>query len=181
MEDDPISLSADLAGNIGVFRDRFGASGNADIIIRRFRSGAFISALMTIDGMTDTREIDENILKPCMALPPDAGEDAPAESRVDYLIENVVSVLPTEMKSNFDDLLADALSGQSVLLCDGCAAACVMDTRGFESAPSADRRQSRLCSARTKASANPSEPTSPASAHCAARRADDDFSPSAAR
>ena len=132
MEDDPISLSADLARNIGVFRDRFGASGNADIIIRRFRSGAFISALMTIDGMTDTREIDENILKPCMALPPDAGEDAPAESRVDYLIENVVSVLPTEMKSNFDDLIADALSGQSVLLCDGCAAACVMDTRGFE-------------------------------------------------
>ena len=61
MEDDPISLSADLARNIGVFRDRFGASGNADIIIRRFRSGAFISALMTIDGMTDTREIDENI------------------------------------------------------------------------------------------------------------------------
>ena len=59
MEDDPISLSADLARNIGVFRDRFGASGNADIIIRRFRSGAFISALMTIDGMTDTREIDE--------------------------------------------------------------------------------------------------------------------------
>ena len=37
MEDDPISLSADLARNIGVFRDRFGASGNADIIIRRFR------------------------------------------------------------------------------------------------------------------------------------------------
>lgn len=36
MEDDPISLSADLARNIGVFRDRFGASGNADIIIRRF-------------------------------------------------------------------------------------------------------------------------------------------------
>ena len=48
MEDDPISLSADLARNIGVFRDRFGASGNADIIIRRFRSGAFISALITI-------------------------------------------------------------------------------------------------------------------------------------
>ena len=69
MEDDPISLSADLARNIGVFRDRFGASGNADIIIRRFRSGAFISALITIDGMTDPRETDENILKPCMALP----------------------------------------------------------------------------------------------------------------
>lgn len=161
MEDDPISLSADLARNIGVFRDRFGASGNADIIIRKFRSGAFISALMTIDGMTDTREIDENILKPCMALPPDAGEDAPAESRVDYLIENVVSVLPTEMKSNFDDLIADALSGQSVLLCDGCAAACVMDTRGFEKRAVGRPEAEQVVLGRTKASANPSEPTSP--------------------
>ena len=55
MEDDPISLSADLARNIGVFRDRFGASGNADIIISRFRSGAFNSAKMNIDGKTDAR------------------------------------------------------------------------------------------------------------------------------
>ena len=132
MEDDPISLSADLARNIAFLRGRFGASSNADVIIRKFRSGAFDAALLTIDGMTDTREIDENILKPCMALPPEAGEDVPPENRVDYLIERVVSVLPTEMKSNFDDLIADALSGQSVLLCDGCAVACVMDTRGFE-------------------------------------------------
>ena len=82
--------------------------------------------------MTDTREIDENILKPCMALPHDAGADVPPEARVGYLMENAVSVLPTETKSRFDELIADALSGQSVLLCDGCACACVMDTRGFE-------------------------------------------------
>ena len=132
MEDDPISLSGDLSGDVRVFRDRFRASDNADVIIRRFRSGAFFSALVTIDGMTDTREIDENILKPCMALPHDAGADVPPEARVGYLMENAVSVLPTETKSRFDELIADALSGQSVLLCDGCACACVMDTRGFE-------------------------------------------------
>ena len=132
MEDDPISLSGDLSGDVRVFRDRFRASDNADVIIRRFRSGAFFSALVTIDGMTDTREIDENILKPCMALPHDAGADVPSEARVGYLMENAVSVLPTETKSRFDELIADALSGQSVLLCDGCACACVMDTRGFE-------------------------------------------------
>jgi len=73
MEDDPISLSGDLSGDVRVFRDRFRASDNADVIIRRFRSGAFFSALVTIDGMTDTREIDENILKPCMALPHGGG------------------------------------------------------------------------------------------------------------
>ena len=52
MEDDPISLSGDLSGDVRVFRDRFRASDNADVIIRRFRSGAFFSALVTIDGMT---------------------------------------------------------------------------------------------------------------------------------
>ena len=118
MEDDPISLSGDLSRNIRIFRDRFRASDNADVILRRFRSGAFFAALLTIDGMTDTREIDENILKPCMALPHDAGADVPPESRVDFLMENAVSVLPTDMKSNFDDLNADALSGPSELLCD---------------------------------------------------------------
>ena len=118
MEDDPISLSGDLSGDVRVFRNRFRASDNADVIIRRFRSGAFFSALVTIDGMTDTREIDENILKPCMALPHDAGADVPPEARVGYLMENAVSVLPTETKSRFDELIADALSGQSVLLCD---------------------------------------------------------------
>ena len=41
MEDDPISLSGDLSGDVRVFRDRFRASDNADVIIRRFRSGAF--------------------------------------------------------------------------------------------------------------------------------------------
>ena len=132
MEDDPISLCSELSRNLAALRGRFCAGSNADVILRRFRSGAFDSALLTIDGMTDTREIDENILKPCMALPPEAGEDVPPENRVDYLIARVVSVLPTEMNSNFDDLIADALSGQSVLLCDGCAVACVMDTRGFE-------------------------------------------------
>ena len=100
MEDDPISLSGDLSGDVRVFRDRFRASDNADVIIRRFRSGAFFSALVTIDGMTDTREIDENILKPCMALPHDAGADVPPEARVGYLMENAVSGLPTARFSN---------------------------------------------------------------------------------
>ena len=62
MEDDPISLSGDLSGDVRVFRDRFRASDNADIIIRRFRSGAFFSALVTIDGMTDTRESAPRLL-----------------------------------------------------------------------------------------------------------------------
>lgn len=132
MNEEPISLCPQLARNLDIFKARLGAPGNMDVIVRRFRSGAFESALLAIDGMTDAREIDENILRPCMDLPRDAAEHVPPCERVPYLMENAVSILPMKIKQNVDELLSDALSGQCVLLSEGCAVACVMDTRGFE-------------------------------------------------
>ena len=128
----PIELLSSLEGNLRIFRERLFAPDNADVLLRRFRSGAFESALLAIDGMTDSREIDENILKPCMDLPGDAGQDIAEGERIAFLMAHAVSILPIRFKTNMDDLIADALSGQCVLLCEGCAVACVMDTRGFE-------------------------------------------------
>ena len=132
MNDDPILLCPLLARNIEVFKSRLGAPANADVIVRRFRSGAFESAVLAIDGMVDARRVDENILKPCMDLPESAGEHVPPCERVSFLMAHAVSILPMKMKENVDELLADALSGQCVLLSEGCAVASVMDTRGFE-------------------------------------------------
>ena len=125
MEDSPICLTGSLAVNLRCLRERLCMPDNQDVLLRRFRSGAFESALLAIDGMCDAREIDENVLKPCMDLPRDAGADVPQEERVHYLMENAVSILPMELKTDFDELIADALSGQSVLLCEGCATACM--------------------------------------------------------
>ena len=132
MEENPIELLSSLEGNLRVFRARRCMPDNADVILRRFRSGAFESALLAIDGMTDSREIDENILKPCMDLPADTGQDVAESERVAFLMVHAVSILPMQLKTNMDEIIADALSGQCVLLCEGCAVACVMDTRGFE-------------------------------------------------
>ena len=129
---DAVALCKGLVRNLEILRARLGAPDNADVIIRRFRSGAFESALLAIDGMVDSELIDENILKPCMDLPHDAGGDVPQAERVAYLMENAVSILPMALKDNIDELLADVLSGQCALLCEGCAVACVMDTRGFD-------------------------------------------------
>ena len=60
----PIELLSSLEDNLRVFRERLFAPDNADVLLRRFRSGAFESALLAIDGMTDSREIDESILMP---------------------------------------------------------------------------------------------------------------------
>ncbi len=132
MECDAVSLLPSLTRNIDIFRARFGAPDNADVIVRRFRAGAFEAALIAVDGMVDTKTLNENILKPCMDLPAPAGEEVMPQERVAFLMAHAVSVLPMKMKDNFDDLISDALSGQSVLLCEGCSTACVMDTRGFE-------------------------------------------------
>ena len=121
-----------LRRNLDVFRARLGAPDNEDVIVRRFRAGAFDAALLAIDGMADSGLIDENILKPCMDLPRDAGEDVPDGERTAYLMENAVSILPMKMKDSVDQILSDVLGGQCALLCEGCAEACVMDTRGFD-------------------------------------------------
>ena len=130
--EDAVTLCAVLARNLDIFRYRLGAPANADVLARRFRSGAFESALVAIDGMVNTQMIDENILKPCMDLPDCAGEDVLPQHRVSFLMAHAVSVLPMKMKDNIDEILSDVLGGQCALMCEGCAVACVMDTRGFE-------------------------------------------------
>ena len=130
--EDAVTLCAVLSRNLDIFRWRLGAPTNADVLIRRFQSGAFESAIIAVDGMVNTQMVDENILKPCMDLPEDAGEDIPDEERTAYLMGNAVSVLPMKMKENIDEIIADVLGGQCALLCEGCSIASVMDTRGFE-------------------------------------------------
>ena len=129
---DAVELTGSFTVNLDLFRSRLNAPDNMDVIVRRFRSGAFESALLAIDGMCDAKEIDEQILKPCMDLPQSAGEDVSQEARVGWLMEHAVSILPMKMKTNVDEIIADALSGQCVLFCEDCKTACVMDTRGFE-------------------------------------------------
>ncbi|MCI7735622.1 MAG: spore germination protein [Clostridiales bacterium] len=132
MCDDAIVLCGRLSRDLDVLRARLGAPGNADVLIRRFRSGAFESAVVAIDGMVNVTTVDENILKPCMDLPASAGEDVAEEERVAFLMAHAVSVLPVKMETRVDALLTDVLSGQTALLCEGCAEAAIMDTRGFD-------------------------------------------------
>ena len=129
---DAVELTDSLRVNLDIFRARLNAPDNMDVLLRRFRSGAFESALLAIDGMCDKKEIDEQVLQPCMDLPESAGEQVPEGERAAWLMAHAVSILPMKMKTNIDEIISDALSGQSVLICEGCKTACVMDTRGFE-------------------------------------------------
>ena len=132
MCDDALTLCPLLSRNLEIFASRLGAPTNADVLLRRFRSGAFESAVFAVDGMTDGKLVAEHVIEPCMALPEGAGADVAPSERAAFLAARAVSVLPAKLKDGVDELIADALSGQSVLLCEGCAQALVMDTRGFD-------------------------------------------------
>ena len=60
--EDAIELCPVLKRNIEILSSRLGAPANADVLRRRFQSGAFESALIAVDGMVNTQLIDENIL-----------------------------------------------------------------------------------------------------------------------
>lgn len=132
MCDDAITLMTPLQRNLDVFRARLGAPVNADVLLRRFMSAGFECAVLAIDGMTDAKTVAEHVIEPCEQLPEAAGRDVPEAERAAFLLAHAVSVLPAKIKDRVDELIADALSGQCVLLCDGCASAAVLDTRGFE-------------------------------------------------
>ena len=51
--EDAVTLCPVLARNIEFFKSRLGAPANADVLIRRFQSGAFESALIAIDGLVN--------------------------------------------------------------------------------------------------------------------------------
>ena len=125
-------LCGDLERNLDTFKARLGVPGNGDVLIRRFQSGAFSSAVLAVDGMANTQMIDENLLKPCMELAPQSGEDVPEDERVSFLMARAVSILPMKFSDNVDTILSDILSGQCALFCEGCARCCIMDTRGYE-------------------------------------------------
>jgi len=49
MLEDAVTLCEKLDRNLEIFRYRLGAPDNADVLVRRFRSGAFESALIAMD------------------------------------------------------------------------------------------------------------------------------------
>lgn len=130
--EDAVTLTPSLARNLAVLSARLHVPQNADVLIRRFQSGAFASAVVAIDGMVNSQRIDENILKPCMDLPRSAGADVAGAARAAFLMENAVSVIAAKRKDNVDEILSDVLGGQCALLCEGCAQAVVMDVRGYD-------------------------------------------------
>lgn len=121
-------IDASLEYTLALFRDVLRAPKNADVVLRRFHVAGFDAALVFLDGMANASTINLNILEPCLLAP--AFEGAAAE-RAGWLSREVVAVSEAKETDQLDDAVASVLVGETVLLCDGCPNALMLETKGF--------------------------------------------------
>lgn len=124
--DQPEGLFPKLDDNIAHIREAFRADINSDLIVRDFVVGSARAALVFINGMSDTVQLCDFILREGMR----AGQ-TPGDA-LKYISENVFSVNEIESVYLWSALRTAVLDGKSAVFVDGETGALVMDTRGYE-------------------------------------------------
>ncbi|HHX50162.1 MAG TPA: spore germination protein [Clostridia bacterium] len=131
-------MRKDLEHNLAVIKGRLG--GNQDVVIHPFVLGraAIKAALFYVDGLVDKDVIGNDILKPLkIELPLLEVSQDQEQTLVPALMEMLsnrgITTGEIKKENQFEKLFLAALSGDVVLLVDGCAEALVIGVRGWES------------------------------------------------
>lgn len=127
-------IGASLDKNLAVFKGALGDS--TDVIMKEFKFGGcgqLRGALFLIDGLADKEIIDLGILKPLMydtdiKLKIDGGDSLD----IDNISKSFLSSNDIKKQTAVDELLNEILSGNAVLLVDGCKEALSIGTRKWE-------------------------------------------------
>lgn len=125
---DPISKS--LEDNELVIRNIF--KNCYDIAFRRIQIFGQINVLLVyLDGMVDTKALDNILLKPWMLETPRPG--LADLTSVDLMLEQqLVSIAKTKTTEKMGDILQGILSANVVILSDGVTNAVIAELKGFE-------------------------------------------------
>ncbi|RBW68085.1 spore germination protein [Bacillus taeanensis] len=128
-------LDQNLQTNIRNMKDTLGNS--SDLIIREFKIGqnpVYNAALICMDGLIDADFINDFLMKTLMNKLENS-EKSDAKSPQDLLIkikEKVLTVAEVKNAQGWNKLLLSLLSGETVLLIDGCDDTLVCSTKGGE-------------------------------------------------
>ena len=128
-----IDVSKKLQKNLDSLRTMFGNS--PDLTVHRFRFGPdnrLSGAMIYIDGMVNSLILTEAILRPLTDWRPQdgslpSGMDLLAALEQEVLCSGEIAVVKT-----LQELAAGCLSGDTVLLVDGCPGGIVVNTKGWE-------------------------------------------------
>ncbi|TFE26712.1 spore germination protein [Cohnella luojiensis] len=125
---DPVSKS--LEKNELILRNSFKSC--YDIVFRRIQIFGQINALLVyLDGLVDTKALDNLLLKPWMLETPRPGLGE--LNAVDLMLEQqLVSIAKTKTVETIGDIVQSILSSNVVILSDGLSHAVIAELKGFE-------------------------------------------------
>lgn len=129
-------LSRDLPTNLAAVKTALG--GSPDLIAKRFAAGDGCSfGLLYMDGLTDKTYVHDTILVPLKKRKPDVSSGksaADGEERLRRLRDELTAGDVGEV-DELGELLSRMLSGDAIVLLDGCAAGLSVEAVGWEDRP----------------------------------------------
>ncbi|AIQ12664.1 spore germination protein [Paenibacillus durus] len=128
-----LTISDNLAETLENMKRELGSS--PDLKIRKFRIGSaepFWAAAVYMDGMVNTAAVDEFVLEALMENPEDAAEEVPREpqDRLGLVLARGLELGEIAIRDNWDDMMLSLLSGNTIILLDGCSKAIEGGTKG---------------------------------------------------
>jgi len=125
------SVSDQIETNRAMLSEMFHLPANTDLKLRPFHTGGRAAFLCYMDGLCDTVQIEDFVLRA-------ASEADPLPDSGDVLgeyVENELAVTDYKLYGLFDEVNADLLCGKCILFIDGCATAAAIDMRKFDKRP----------------------------------------------
>lgn len=129
----PSGIKERLQENLDSMKAAMGNSNDLKVHFFRFGPEDSLSgALVFIDGLVDTHLMTEAILRPLMNWRPDELQQPEGRDLLDTLKQAVLCTGDITAVQTLPELTAGCLSGDTVLLLDGCTTGLVISTKGWE-------------------------------------------------
>lgn len=126
-------VSVRLAESLRVIKEETG--GSKDVVMREFvigREPCTAAALVFIDGMINSRLINSDIMKPLLSGFDRANSTcAGKDDLIGYVRKVILTVNEAEEVTTMHRVIGGILSGDAVLLVDGCSKALIINSKGW--------------------------------------------------
>ncbi|RCX19193.1 spore germination protein KA [Fontibacillus phaseoli] len=127
------ALSGHLREMLEQIRKESGDS--PDIVIREFKIGEpsfwqVDAAIVYLNGLSDEKTINNVVMRSLVEFKPDRKPDMNPERLMEMILKDALTSGDSSMESDWKDMLLGILSGDTVILLEGCDKALVISTPG---------------------------------------------------
>lgn len=121
-------ISGDIERDIALFQEIFKKDSVLRIKRIRARKGIHIDcAVLFMDGMTDSDQLNEAVIRPLLVVDVPSLSDCAAE----YIESQILFARDTKKISDISEILSAVLYGEALLLIDGSRTAITVDVKGW--------------------------------------------------